>query len=944
MKNLLFAVMLLSGLHLAAAPLEYSEGGSGIGIDPAAGTFRLKIKDSSRTLESTGPLWSFRLFDAEARKRNTRPLHGEGVYYGIPWSEAPTLVSSKDARFLGSEYRDKRLTLRYSHPLADVELYFDLADSGVTVSGRLTNRGETPVCDFSAVPGIRFRIGEDETVIAPDPLFNGVEFSRVFSFSWGMCYAWDGFLIRDAGGRGFLAFDNAQDIERRILASGGAIWGDPSGKRLSYENNMRIFAKKGEPRESSRLVIRHFPDLRSWADECIRLNYPRGLRKLSGKMPEETFRRFRQAYLAPSWGTFADLGRFAANAPGTFIVHPPNLMRAPKGTSERWDAFPNYFPPHPGAGTREEYEAFVRRVVESGNLFMPRTSFFYWAEGTDFDQAQGLEKNAVRRIDGLPRTARWAQPGYLMSPSAKPVLAELDRVCETWKKMGANLYFTNVICALDPYNNRYDFHPDAPGPDLFYDRLFRLLKRYGEQLPLFSEGGGLWQLPYQVGFNGQPGWDREAPVSRVQDDPKRGIMKRAAFEIPLSLDHEYVQFFPHNTSYDDGPYSIPRLSWSLAHGMGLKCGFYAIGEPNSRNLLYLRTIALLAERLQPYLFGKRLMNYTEQNGVVTADYEGTRVLYNPTAANAACELGDYRAEIAPDGFGFRSADGTTLAGYFSEFAGTRFASPVLLVLVFEPERIRIFAPLEEEKLQMTIDGKPVEIPAYPAALAREVPGVALDRTSGKCAASPAQSGVPSRRVGGSDAQPEIPPYRGEIPLLLDWRAGEPLPEPLRKFLPQLSPEGLRFPRRKEDFLFEDKRLVFNTSFYLEALLRYNGEPTDPTRWGEISIIRPEPAGSRAYTRTIELRYHIYRDQLRFLLTDSNRRYFDLTDPVHMLRKGKFFHVIARWDGKVQSLTVNGKTITQPLSGTLSENQPVWKLGDTTTDLSIMLLRIGGTRR
>lgn len=81
-----------------------------------------------------------------------------------------------------------------------------------------------------------------------------------------------------------------------------------------------------------------------------------------------------------------------------------------------------------------------------------------------------------------------------------------------------------------------------------------------------------------------------------------------------------------------------------------------------------------------------------------------------------------------------------------------------------------------------------------------------------------------------------------------------------------------------------------------------------------------------------------------LLPACGRHYFDLTDSAHMLRKGKFFHVIARWDGKVQSLTVNGKTVTQPLSGTLEENQPVWKLGDTTTDLSILLLRIGGTHR
>ena len=36
------------------------------------------------------------------------------------------------------------------------------------------------------------------------------------------------------------------------------------------------------------------------------------------------------------------------------------------------------------------------------------------------------------------------------------------------------------------------------------------------------------------------------------------------------------------------------------------------------------------------------------------------------------------------------------------------------------------------------------------------------------------------------------------------------------------------------------------------------------------------------------------------------------------------------------------TVTQPLSGPLEENRPVWKPGDTTADLGIMLLRIGCT--
>ena len=941
MKKYTFLLAFL-GLVLPVFSAEevYKNGNTILTVDPVKQTCSIQIGGSDRVLKNNGQFWYFRVFDAAAKKRNTFPLKGKGSYCGIPWVNSSNVIFSKAARLTGKEYKNNSLVLKFTHPLADVEVTFELKPESVAVSGKITNKGDDPICDFTAVPNLCFSLKDQETLIAPDAIYNGVEFSRVFSFSWSMRYAWDGCLIREKDG--FFAFDNVQDIDRQYLAGGGAVIGDKSGKNLCFYNGVRIFARKGESRRSQTLVLHHFKDLRSWADSYVKLNFPRGIKTLQQKLSADTFGRLSRSYLSPVAGKIKDVHKMLGNVPENHIVHPAEWMHPVPGNPDSWDAFPNYFPPKPADGTQAEYDALIASVVKK-SFFMPRTSFFYWTEKSDADKRIGLEKNAIVRVDGLPRTAQWGLPGYLMSPSAKPVLQELDRLFDIWKGKGANVYFTNVLTALDPYNNRYDFHADAPAPDLLYDQIRKLMKRHGDKLPLLSEGGGFWLIAYQAGFCEAPGWDKGRPISPVQDDPKRGIMFRGAPEIPLFLEHEYIQFYPTNPDYSQGPYSEQRIAWSIAHGVNMKFGFYTREPMSRRNMLLLRTISLIAREIQPYTYGKRLETYScDKEKIVRARYAGSDVLYNPSSKPAVFDKLPFAAGVAPDGFGFRSVDGKVWGGLFSRLGETIFKEPTLLIAVRGEKGIRFYAPLTDAAVSFKYEGKTISIPAYPAAIMKDIPAVTLGNDGKLSADAMPPQAVLSSRKRGAEKRPDVKPYSGNIPLYLDWQAGEKLPVQLRGLAKYLTPAGLTLPRGRQDHFFTDKNLVFTTSFYLEAVFSFDTEPSDPARWGEINIIRPEAAGSRAHTRTMEFRYSIYRDNLRFLLTRVPRTFSDIVDRTFTVEKKRFYHVIAEWDGKVQKLTINGVTQSKPLTGKLEANNTLWRLGDVTTDITFHLLRIGGT--
>lgn len=908
---------------------------------PGSKRFSLLINNAPVQLDGVAPVWTLFFYDEKTRQANTRPLHGRVEHCQEPWSPSQAVLTADQAKLESVVFNRNtgEVIFNYTHPKADVQVTFTLKTDKASIRGFMVNHADDPVCNFSVCPGIRFQMGPKDSIIAPDPMFYGVEYSHINNFSWGMCYAWDGFLLKH--GNEYFAVDDVQDIDKVYYAGGAAIVGDVTGRKLTFSNVMHILARKGERRNAIEVHLQNFSTLRQWADNYLKLNFPRGVRTLREKMGPETFRLFAGSYLAPGWGPIPTLIRLLDKVPGTYILHTPDYMRPPRGNTAHWDAFPNYFPPRKEVGTLDDYKALIQKVRKDGNIFMPRTSFFYWVDGSDFDLQYGLANNAIIRIDGKPRTANWSISGYLMSPSSKVVRKYLDQTYDTWHEMGANAYFTNVICAIDPYGNRYDSHPDAPATDLLYNQLYDLMKYYGLRLPLYSEGGGLWQIPYQAGFTGHPGWIKEQPVDTIRTNPKRVTFVRAVPEVPLMLDHEYVSFHQSNTGYQDAAYSIRRLSYILVNGFSPKCGLPEEEKITEKYRFWLRTTALLAREIFSELFGARLESYERKGDVVTADYAGAKITANFSDKEIDFRAGELRAKIAPDGYGFASKDGKKVSGYFSELNGEKLSRPELFVFTESDGKLKAYTPLTKRAVTFSMNGIRIAMPGYPAVIDKKIPGATADLKTKKVAYDQVRPDLTSSRPSGYDRQPEAAAASFPAPLLFEWKTGMPLPASVKQIKSPVTPEGLCLKRNGGSIHLDSPEFIFKEKLYIEMIFRYDRQPEEGRLWGDTPLLRPDPNGPYIPNRTFELRYNIYNDRLCFMIRLEDGAFVSVHSTDFTVEPGKFYHLTASYDGQILRLVVNGKTVEKKVSGKLKPNVPNLLLGDIYDTVTFSLIRIAG---
>ncbi len=932
MKKRIFlsAMFAAAAIQLFAAETTFSSGETRLTLDPEAGKL-IKLQLPESVPFTGGALWELTFFDEAARKANDHPLHGRGYYWQDPWKDAGMKLDATQASLKNLSFDEKNslLTLEYSHPAAEVQITFRLMPEAVVFQGKFTNHAPDPVTDFAVCPGLAFRLtpGED-SVIVPDFATDGIEYAAPGYLPWSMCDAWDGFLIRTT--RQFTAVFNVQNPDKGYLATNSVITGDKK-ENAAYTTTAVVFAETDQSRTGVATRIQAFPDLRQWADCYLAENFP-AIRPLRERFDAETFTRLSRAYLAPSTEPMKKLAELVKKIPGVFILHTPGYMRPPAPGANGWDAFPNYFPPRSESGTMEEYRALIEETVQRGSLFMPRNSFFYWAEGTDVDRKYDLRKLAMIRVDGKVRTARWALPGYLVSPSSPEVLSLLEEFYQTWRGLGANVYFTNVIGAIGPYGNRYDFHPAAPAPDRFYEQIYRMMKKHGDRLPLLSEGGGAWQLPYQAGFAGHPNWNPAQPTAEFRLDPQRGTFLRTVPEVTLMLDHEFVKFYPHNAGSADSSDSIPKLSYSLVNGFNLKFGLVEAARLNDRNKRFLRTIALLAREIWSDIYGDRVESRDENNGIVRTSYASGEAIAN--FSEQPFQIGEHT--VAPEGFFYRSADGKRLAGYFSSFNGTPLPRSELIVALCGDDNHtwRFHAPLAQSPVTIRFNGHEIVIPYYPAELQQEIPGVTFDSESGKISADPGGDSAPETRIETGFASPPTP-ATPSAPSRFAWKNGDEIPKNMRLENAEITPDGLKIHRNRGYAQIHSNDLVFKQRVTLELIFRYDRQPAYGNGNGEVYLLRPLSGA-----RTIELRYNLYMDAVRFLIPQAGGGLADVSCPAVPIEAGRYYHVVATFDGEQQTLTVNGQTVSQRCRGPMAPNQPRWNIGDL-SDLTVTYVRIDG---
>ncbi len=639
------------------------------------------------------PLWRIWLFDEKTKRTNDYPLIPDRAqYWQSPWQMGDCSVSSLDSTLDGYEWEPDSglLTLNYIHPDVDVRMYFKLQANSITWWADFTNKGQFPVYQIDTIPGWRVQYQEADSFLIPEHTMSAIEYRPVYKTEYTMHSTWDGFLITSPGKVWSLYAIQEPDC---LLPTHTRLDGNKEKNgHVAINCGTICFRESGRSFTTVKNKISVFKDLRTWGDAYIHDNFDE-LPALNDKIAPELYDKIAAAVLIPLAGNITEAKNIVQEIPSPAIIHTPGYMHPTKHSPISWDSFPNYFPPNAAYGTAGDFAELITAVRDSGHVFMPRNSFFYWSKGSDVDNEFGLEKMAKVRIDGKPRTANWCLPGYIVSPSCKMVQELLEQFYEKWHGLGAEMYFTNVIGAINIYGNRYDFHPDGPGPDLFFDQIRKMMKKYGALKPMLSEAGAAWQLPYQTGFCLHPAWNPDEPGEHYWRTPDRGKYIRYRNDPGVFLKNEYIRFYPHNTGSRLGQNTIPQLTFSLLHSLNPKLGIVSKDRFTVRHKRWLNLLSHLGKTAFKTLFGARLLKYDiSRNNVITAEYENCTVIGN--CSNEALDCGGYlpASTIAPGGFLFL-AEGLAI-GALEMIAGKKLDNGQILFLENGEQKLYDTAPVD----------------------------------------------------------------------------------------------------------------------------------------------------------------------------------------------------------------------------------------------------------
>lgn len=667
-------------------------------VSGAEGFFRAGTK-------SPKSIWRAYFIDNETAAANIIPEEPAKGYYGTNWVLGNCYVESKDAVLEKIDWDNTsgKLSLTYTHKDVDVTANFVLMDGKIEMWADVTNKQDY-VLQFITMPTEWSLCYSDNSNILLPTSYAMMEYDTVSWFRYVFAAViMDG--VATTGDNGVISVYNIQHEQRDgddeyIMATDTQIYGGDFTRSIRFRPGTVVYREKGESVSSVHCAMAANKDMRAMADDYVNTCYPNSKKvidKIQDEQDKETVPKSNVFHLSTIGNKFTDLTKVVKKMPGHSMFHMTAVLGLTNKAYSYWDAFPNYFPPYEGCGTQEEFAEVIRTAREEGHSYLPRNSLFYGTEGSLLDKRVGIENLAIRHFDGgkktTPQKAVWGVPGWLYSPASKQAMEFFSETFDTWKSMGANNFFTNVITVMNPMKHRYDFHPDAERPDWEYDYQAKVMRWHGERAPLYSEGLDISRLPYQAGFMTDARWD---PAY----DPCIGVEGaiRTRYDIPALMISEYAKIFSHNVS-DENQNSNRALTFSLLYNYGLKMRLNIAYQPSEDNLRWIRGQAILNELVLSRLYGQRLeeeIDYDSQ--LQTANYGGNIVLGN--LENNPVKMEGYT--ISKEGFEFKSADGKVNAGIYDKYNNHELEQSTLLLFEKTDAGQRIYAPVTDRDITLNV--------------------------------------------------------------------------------------------------------------------------------------------------------------------------------------------------------------------------------------------------
>ena len=692
-----------------------------LALEPDAKSIRfMKILGSEvNIVGEENPIWTCYYVDSNVRAANATEWVDTSkaslpIKYGQRWQMGDCKVDSTQANVTGTSYDENtgKLTINYSHADSDVTMYFTLSGSNVYIDSTVTNKSENPLQFIESPTNWRVNYSHNNTVIV-DQQGYAIEYENVNYQQYTEGYMFNGFIV-DGDNPFFVHYIEPEygKSDTKIRATQSEMKGPT--ENLGYFTTKKgtiVWAEKGKSRDTMRISIGVYDTLKDAALEWCESNYPE-MRTLDEKAQESIRDKMPHSYqLYYVYVKFKDMQKLADALPGTPMHHIGNKTmhkRTDKNGNEvgdYFDAFPNYFPPSAVYGTEKELSDAIGHITNDlGQMFLPRQSIYYYTEGSDFAKDIGTDDEqsmAMVRIDGMPQQGIWIEPGYLASPSSKAAQEQYQKYFDKWTGMGANTFFTNVVGAVQSFTHRYDFHKDAESPDSMWDAMAKQFQWYSERNPVFTEVGSSIRVPYTAGFMYNARWGLNNKTTKDSYMQTRGNIIRTRDDIFPLFFSKYIQQYPHNLSTSEGQVSNKALSYSLLYNIHLKNGIASDFPPSDSKWRAFRNVAMIADVVQPYLYGKELMSeieYDESTGIERANYEGSIVTANLTET-------PYRNKndvIAKYGFDFKSSDGKVYGGIYDEYNGHAFDNAKMIMTRETDNGAEVYALTTAEEFEICI--------------------------------------------------------------------------------------------------------------------------------------------------------------------------------------------------------------------------------------------------
>ncbi len=712
----------------------YTKDGTALALGDEGRTFRfLRLSGANGGYKGTEetPVWKIWYMNDDILEKNKTLALDDPARNGMKikqtWHLGEDFITSADANLKSSDFNKEtgELTLSYEHAKADVIVHINLSNKAATFEAEVTNKSDNAMQRIAVPCDWTLYYSKDNTLIVP---IDGtvIEYKNVASLNWSTTTPFDGFVLNGDDVMSTMYIQDgsgSSDSDKPLMLAITHLNGPKTNQQwVNARHETLVYRYKNETVRSATVKVAMHENLRQWADDYVNDCFP-NMRTLAEKIPEDLREVYPKYYwLGTEYGSYPEYQKLVDVLPGHANIHMGTAYHAIEGTDLTYDAFPNYFPPDPKYGTMEDLKNYIANASSKGHIYTPRTSFHYYAKGSDLSTKFGYDEPAmaIHNVDGEPDAVAWGCEGWLFSPSSTNANKFLDYSYDTWvNQLGSRAMFTNVVAIMNTH--LYDFNAESENPDLLHDELIKMNYRYGSKIPLYSEGASIYRLPSQAGFNFDADWDPDDVTYEHLVNGQTGEFVGIRHDIFPLVASEYTKFYPHNLAVDVQS-STRAVTHSLMYNVNLKAVIGASGNISNSKWRWLRGVAALSEYVQPYLFGARLAGPEDEieKDIKKVVYDGSTVVAN--FSDNGYKTGNNT--ISPNGFEFTACDGKVKAGVYTEYNGHELENEVMLITEDTTVSSKIFAPVASEEFELVATNPGFKSPKitahYPDGTSKEI--------------------------------------------------------------------------------------------------------------------------------------------------------------------------------------------------------------------------------